>query len=96
MSKTLYVGNLPFTTTVEELRELFGDYDNVEDVRVMTDRDSGRSRGFGFVDLSSDEEAEKAIKSLNGHTLNSREIVVNEARPKRDRNSGGSFGSSRW
>jgi len=98
MSKKLYVGNLPFTTTVEELKDLFSEYESVEDVKVITDRDSGRSRGFGFVDLSSDEEAEKAIKALNGHSLGDREIVVNEARPRRDRNSGGGGGyrSSRW
>ena len=96
MSKTLYVGNLPYTTTVEELKDLFSDYESVEDVRVMTDRDTGRSRGFGFVNLSSDEETEKAIKDLNGHSLDSREIVVNEARPRGNRNSGGSYGSSRW
>ena len=95
MSKTLYVGNLPFTTTVEGLKNLFGDYD-VGEVRVMTDRDSGRSRGFGFVDFDSDGEAEKAIRVLNGHTLDNREIMVNEARPKKDRNSGGSFRSSEW
>jgi len=81
---------------VEELKKLFSDYNDVEDVRVMTDRDSGRSRGFGFVNFSSDGEAERAIKGLNGHSLGDREIVVNEARPKRDQNSGGSFGSSRW
>ena len=101
MSKTLYVGNLPYTTTVEELKDLFSEYENVEDVKVITDRDSGRSRGFGFVDFGSDEEALKAIEALNGHSLGDREIVVNEARPKGDsRNSGsggGGFGrSSRW
>jgi len=96
MSKKLYVGNLPFTTTVEELKDLFSEYESVEDVKVITDRDSGRSRGFGFVDFSSDEEAEKAIKALNGHSLGDREIVVNEARPRRDRDSGGSYRPSRW
>jgi len=96
VSKNLYVGNLPWTTTEEDLKKLFSDYDDVEEVRVMTDRDTGRSRGFGFVNFASDEEADRAIKDLNGHTLDSREITVNEARPKRDRNSGGSFGSSRW
>ena len=98
MSKTLYVGNLSYTTTVEELKDLFSEYESVEDVKVITDRDSGRSRGFGFVDLSSDEEAEKAIKTLNGHSLGDREIVVNEARPRRDRDSGGggSYRPSRW
>ena len=96
MSKTLYVGNLSYTTTVEELKDLFSEYESVEDVKVITDRDSGRSRGFAFVDFTSDEEAEKAIKALNGHSLGNREITVNEPRPKRDRNSGGSDRSSRW
>ncbi len=97
MSKTLYVGNLPYTTTVEQLKDLFSEYESVEDVKVITDRDSGRSRGFGFVDFSSDKEAEKAIKTLNGHSLGDREIVVNEARPRTDRDSRG-FGrsSNRW
>ena len=101
MSKTLYVGNLSYTTTVEELKDLFSEYESVEDVKVITDRDSGRSRGFGFVDFSSDEEAEKAIKALNGHSLGDREITVNEARPRTDRGSGGGSGggygsSRRW
>ncbi len=101
MSKTLYVGNLSYTTTVEELKDLFSEYESVEDVKVITDRDSGRSRGFGFVDFSSDEEAEKAIKALNGHSLGDREITVNEARPRSDRGSGGGSGggygsSRRW
>lgn len=95
MSKTLYVGNLPYTTTVEELKDLFSEYEGIEDVKVITDRDSGRSRGFGFVDFSSDEEAEKAIKALNGHSLGDREIVVNEARPRRNRSFGGPDRSSR-
>jgi len=97
MSKTLYVGNLPYTTTVEQLKDLFSEYESVEDVKVITDRDSGRSRGFGFVDFGSDKEAEKAIKTLNGHSLGDREIVVNEARPRRDQDSRG-FGrsSNRW
>ncbi len=68
MSKTLYVGNLSYTTTVEELKDLFSEYESVEDVKVITDRDSGRSRGFGFVDFSYDKEAKEAIKALNGHS----------------------------
>jgi len=88
MSKTLYVGNLPYTTTIEELKGLFSGY-NTEDVKVITDRDSGRSRGFGFVHFNYDGEAEKAIKALNGHSLGDRKIVVNEARPRTNRNSGG-------
>lgn len=89
MSKTLYVGNLPYTITIEELKGLFSGY-NTEDVKVITDRDSGRSRGFGFVHFNYDGEAEKAIKALNGHSLGDRKIVVNEARPRTNRNSGGS------
>jgi cold-inducible RNA-binding protein len=89
MSKTLYVGNLPYTTTVEKLKDLFSEY-NIEDIKVIMDRDSGRSRGFGFVDFSYDGEAEKAIKALNGHSLGDRKIVVNEARPRTNRNSRGS------
>lgn len=96
MSKTLYVGNLPYTTTVEELKDLFSEYQSVEDVKVITDRDSGRSRGFGFVDFGIDKEAEKAVKALNGHSLGDREITVSEARPRRDRSSGGGYRSSRW
>jgi len=89
MSKTLYVGNLPYTTTIEELKGLFSGY-NTEDVKVITDRDSGRSRGFGFVHFNYDGEAEKAIKALDGHSLGDRKLVVNEARPRTNRNSGGS------
>lgn len=89
MSKTLYVGNLPYTTTLEELKGLFSEY-NTADVKVITDRDSGRSRGFGFVHFNYDGEAEKAIKALNGHSLGDRKIVVSEARPRTNRNSGGS------
>ncbi|MCK4522519.1 RNA-binding protein [Candidatus Aerophobetes bacterium Ae_b3b] len=89
MSKTLYVGNLPYTITIEELKGLFSGY-NTEDVKVITDRDSGRSRGFGFVHFNYDGEAEKAIKALDGHSLGDRKIVVNEARPRTNRNSGGS------
>ena len=101
MSKNLYIGNLSYTTTVEELKDLFSEYESVEDVKVITDRDSGRSRGFGFVDFSMDKEAEKAIKALNGHSLGDREITVNEARPRSDRGSGGGSGggygsSRRW
>lgn len=89
MSKTLYVGNLPYTITIEELKGLFSGY-NTEDVKVITDRDSGRSRGFGFVHFNYDGEAEKAIKALDGHSLGDRKLVVNEARPRTNRNSGGS------
>jgi len=96
MSKTLYVGNLPYTTTIEELKGLFSEY-NAEDVRVIADRDAGRSRGFGFVSFNDDGEAEKAIKALNGHSLGDRKIVVNEARPRTNRNSGGSDRSfNKW
>ena len=85
MSKKLYVGNLSYKVTEDDLRDLFKEFETVTEVNVITDRDTGRSRGFGFVELSSDEDADKAIESLNGKTLQDREIVVNEARPRKNR-----------
>ena len=85
MSKKLYVGNLSYKVTEDDLRDLFKEFETVTEVNVVTDRATGRSRGFGFVELSSDEDADKAVKSLNGKTLQDREIVVNEARPRKNR-----------
>jgi len=85
MSKKLYVGNLSYKVTEDDLRDLFKKFETVTEVNVITDRATGRSRGFGFVELSSDEDADKAIESLNGKTLQDREIVVNEARPRKNR-----------
>lgn len=85
MSNKLYVGNLSFDAGEEELRTLFQQAGTVESVRIITDQYSGRSRGFGFVEMATREEALKAIELLNGHTLRERNLVVNEAREKRDR-----------
>ena len=82
MAKKLFVGNLPYTTTSEDLGQMFAQAGTVESATVITDRMSGRSKGFGFVEMSSDEEVAKAIETLNGTEIEGRKIVVNEARPK--------------
>ena len=92
MSVKLYIGNLPFATTDTELRDLFGDCGQVDSVNIVTDRETGRSRGFGFVEMSSREEAAEAIEKLNGREMHGRAIVVNEARPREDRGGGGGRG----
>jgi cold-inducible RNA-binding protein len=91
MSKKIYVGNLSFQTTDSDLNDLFAQFGEVESVSIITDRDTGRSKGFGFVAMN-DESAEKAISQLNGSELNGRALTVNEARPmvKRDFGGGGS------
>ena len=88
----LYVGSLSYQTTEQELADLFGQVGQVVSATVITDRDSGRSKGFGFVEMSNDDEARKAIDQLNGTTLGSRQIIVNEAREKRDNSYGGNRG----
>jgi cold-inducible RNA-binding protein len=98
MAKKLYVGGLPYSTRDENLKETFSQAGNVESATVIMDRMSGRSKGFGFVEFSSDEEAQKAIEMFDGTDLGGRTIKVNEARPmeerpKRDSNNGG-FGRS--
>ena len=90
-SNKLYVGGLPYATTEDELEELFAEHGTVESVRVITDRMTGRSKGFGFVEMSSSEEAEVAAEKLNNSELEGRTLVVNEARP-REKRSGGGFG----
>ncbi len=87
--KNIYVGNLAFSTTEEELRSLFEPYGPVDKVSLVRDRDTGQPRGFGFVELGSDEQAEKAIAALNGQNVGGRNINVNEARPKTERAGGG-------
>ena len=91
MTKKLYVGNLPFQTTEDDLSDLFGQVGAVESVRIITDRDTGRSRGFGFIEMG-DEEAEKAINEFNGKDMEGRPLTVNEARPQVDRGGGGGGG----
>jgi len=88
MSQKLYVGNLPFTIGEAELQELFARCGNVESVTVMRDQATGRARGFGFVEMSTDEEAKKAIDTFNGSDLGGRSLTVNEARPKPARSGG--------
>lgn len=87
--KNLYVGNLTFSTTEADLREMFAPYGTVERVSLVTDRDTGRSRGFGFVEMASDTEAAAAIAALNGKDSGGRPLTVNEARPKTERAPGG-------
>lgn len=89
MAKKLYVGSLPYKTTDSELSELFSQAGTVSSASVISDKFSGRSKGFGFVEMSTDEEATKAIEMLNGHEMDGRAIVVNEARPMQPRAPGG-------
>jgi cold-inducible RNA-binding protein len=90
--KNIFVGNLSFNTNEDELRQIFESYGQVDRVSIMTDRDTGRSRGFGFVEMSSNEDGEKAITALNGSQVGGRTINVNEARPKAERTGGGGGG----
>jgi len=87
--KNLYVGNLPHSTTEAELRNLFEPHGPVEKVTLVTDRDTGRSRGFGFVEMTNATEADKAISALNGQDLGGRPLTINEAKPKSDHSRGG-------
>jgi RNA recognition motif-containing protein len=89
--KNIFVGNLSFGTTEAALRSMFETYGTVERVNVVTDRDSGQPRGFAFVEMSGDAEANSAINGLNGKDLDGRTLNVNEARPKPDRGSGGGY-----
>ena len=82
MSKKIFVGSLPWAVNDEALKEAFTPYGSVVSAKVVTDRQTGRSRGFGFVEMESDSEASAAIEALNGSDLNGRNIVVNEAKPK--------------
>ncbi len=93
--KNIFVGNLNFNTGEDELRQLFEQYGQVDRVSIMTDRDTGRSRGFGFVEMTNAEDGEKAIAALNGAQLGGRTLNVNEARPKAERASGGGGGRGR-
>lgn len=87
--KNIFVGNLDFSTSEEDLRQAFEAYGQVERVSIMTDRDTGRSRGFGFVEMVNSDDAEKAIAALNGAQMGGRKLNVNEARPKTERGGGG-------
>ena len=89
MAKNIYVGNLSWSTTEEVLRETFEQYGAVLSARIITDRDTGRSRGFGFVEMENEEEANAAIEALNGQMQDGRALTVNEARPRAPREGGG-------
>lgn len=92
MSTKLYVGNLSFRTTSEDLKEAFSAAGTVESASIIEDRETGRSRGFGFVEMATPEEAAAAIEQFNGKDLGGRNLTVNEARPKADRGGGGRGG----
>jgi RNA recognition motif-containing protein len=101
MAKKLYVGGLSYDTTEDTLKKTFAEAGTVETAVIINDRDSGRSKGFGFVEMSTEEEAKKAIETFNGTQLDGRAIIVNEARPQESRprsggyDRGGGYGGSR-
>lgn len=95
MGKKLYVGNLGYNVTSADLRELFAPHGVVQSAQVIEDRDAGRSKGFGFVEMSSDEEAAKAIAALNGQMHGDRALTVNEAKPRESRGGYGGGGGHR-
>ena len=88
----LYVGNLPFSTTNQDLNDIFGEIGAVDSCNVIEDRETGRSRGFGFVEMANKEDGERAIAELNGKEVNGRELKVNEAKPQESRGGGGRGG----
>ena len=100
--KNIFVGNLSFNATEDAVRSMFAEYGTVDRVSIVTDRDTGRGRGFGFVEMSNDAEADRAITSLNGTELSGRALNINEARPKesgggyRGRSGGASRQNNRW
>ncbi len=94
--KNIYVGNLSYNTDEESLRQAFAQFGQVDNVNIVRDRDSGQPRGFAFVEMANDSEAETAMQQLNGQNLDGRNLTVNEARPKTDRGGGGGgFGGGR-
>jgi len=90
----IYVGNLSFSTTEDEIHSLFSGIGEVDTARIITDRDTGRSKGFGFVEMSDNDQAKSAIDQLNGAELGGRNLTVNEAKPKTDNNRGGGRGGN--
>lgn len=95
MGKKLYVGNLSYSIRDNDLEQAFGQYGSVASAKVMMERDTGRSKGFGFVEMGTDAEALAAIEGMNGHQLDGRALTVNEARPMEPRPAGGGFGGGR-
>lgn len=97
MSKRIYVGSLPYQITEDQLESLFGEYGKVSDSQVIMDRFTGQAKGFAFIEMENDAEAEAAISALNGTEFGGRTLVVNEARPREERSGGGGGGSGgRW
>ena len=98
MEKRLYVGNLPFDTTEDQLHEMFSAHGQIASVKLITDMDTGRSRGFGFVEMSTEDEAKRAIDQMNKARVGERELTVNEARPRPEKSGGrgGQFGRNRY
>ena len=92
MGKKLYVGNLAYGVSSSDLEQMFEEFGTVQSAQVIMDRDTGRSKGFGFVEMGSDAEAQKAIDALNGKNVDGRNLTVNEARPREDRGGGGGRG----
>jgi RNA recognition motif-containing protein len=96
MEKRLYVGNLPFDTTEDDLHQLFSAHGQIVSAKLITDMETGRSRGFGFVEMSSEDEAKAAIEKMNKAKVGERELTVNEARPRPEKSGGrGGFGGGR-
>lgn len=95
MSKKLYVGNLPYTVTDDDLEQLFSGHGTVESANVIKDRETGRSKGFGFVEMSNSDEADAATSALDGHSMDGRTLKVNEAKPRPAGGGGGGGGGGR-
>lgn len=95
MGSKIYVGGLPYSATEQQLTDLFSPHGTVESARVITDKFTGQSRGFGFVEMATAEEAKKAIDALNGTEMGGRTLTVNEAKPQEPRSGGGGFGGGR-
>ena len=91
----IYVGNISYQATEEDLKQAFGAYGDVDSARIITDRETGRSKGFGFVEMANDEQAKAAIEALNGSEIAGRSVTVNEARPRQPRNDRGDRGGDR-
>ena len=96
MAKKLYVGNMSYDTTQEQIRALFSEVGEVAEVNLITDRDTGRPKGFGFVEMTTEEGAQEAIKRLNGKIVDARSLTVNEARPREERSGGYSNNRNRY
>lgn len=96
MTAKIYVGNLPFSTTEDALQEMFAEHGTVESTKIITDRDTGRSKGFGFIEMSSEEEVESAISKLDGFEMDGRNLKVNKARPREEGGGRGGGGRGRY